>query len=101
LSTETEENGYPSAVRQVGLGRLVQDVAVQRGRRQHEAVDVPGPHLVEDHPFARCVAVGVADQRDVAVLGEPVLEAAHDRREQRVVQVGDEHAHGVRAPGAQ
>ena len=41
------------------------------------------------------VAVGVADQRDVAMLGEPVLEAAHDRREQRVVQVGDEHAHGV------
>ena len=81
-------------------GVVQQRVAQVRGG-QHVAVDVPGAHLLEHALLAGVVAVGVADQRDVAVGVQPVLEAADHRREERVVQVGDQHADGVRAARAQ
>ena len=85
----------------VGLGRLGEDGAAGDRGRQHEPVHVPGAHLVEDELFLGQVGVGVAEQRDVTAGGEPVLKTAHDRREQRVVEVGDQHADGVRAAGPQ
>ncbi len=83
------------------LGRLGEDRAARDRGREHEPVHVPGPHLVEDQLLLGQVGVGVADQRHVAVLGEPVLDAADHRREQRVVEVGDQHADRVRAAGPQ
>ena len=48
-------------------------------------------------PLALRVVVGVGDQRRVAGLAEPVVEAADDRREERVLDVGHEHADRVAA----
>ena len=87
--------------RQVRPGCLGQHGVVEVRRREDETVHVPRPHLLEDNPLPLAVPVGVAEQRDITGGGEPVLDAPHDRREQRIVQVGDEHPDGVRAPGPQ
>jgi len=87
--------------RDVALGRLGEDRAAGDRGGEHEPVHVPGPHLVEDQLLLGQVIVGVAEQRDVAVLGEAVIDAAHDGGEQRVVEVGDQHADRVRAAGPQ
>jgi hypothetical protein len=87
--------------RHVAPGRLGQDRAARGRGAEHQAVHMPGPHLVEDQPFLGRVGVGVADEGHVAVLGQPVLDAPDDRREQGVVEVGDQHADGLRPAGAQ
>ena len=82
--------------RQPGRRHLVEQAVVEpRGRGDH-AVDLPRAHRLEVVALALGVVVGVGDQRRVAGLLEPVLDPAHDRREQRVGEVGDEHADRVR-----
>ncbi len=77
-----------------------QRVAQVRGG-EHHPVHVAGAHPLEHELFPLAIAVGVADQRDVPSRREPVLQGPHDRREQRVGQVRDQHPHGVGAPGPQ
>ncbi len=87
--------------RHLGAGRLGQDRIILVRGRQHETVDVARPHLLEDDLLFAAVPVGVAEQGHVARGRQAVFQPAHDRREKRVVQVRDEHAHGVRAAGTQ
>ena len=87
--------------RQARPGRVGEQRVAQVRGGEHHPVHVAGAHLLEHEPLPLAVAVGVADQRDVPGRREPVLQRPHDRREQRVGQVGDEHANGVGAPGPQ
>ena len=87
--------------RQVGRRRLGEQAIVQGGGGEHETVDVTGPHLLEDQALPAGVGVGVADQGHVARRGELVFQAADDRREERVVQVRNQHPDRVRAAGPQ
>ena len=86
---------------QFGRRRLGQQPVVQRRGGQHEAVDVTGPHLLEKPALTVGVGIGVAEQGYVARRGQLVFQAAHDGRENRVVQVRNQHADAVRAPGTQ
>ena len=82
-------------------GRLVQERVVEQGGGDDEAVDLAGLHRREVGGRARGVVVGVGGEDGVAAVGQRVLDAADDRREQRVGQVGDQHAHRLRPAGLQ
>ena len=69
-----------------------------RGGGDH-SVDLARAHGVEVVALACGVVVGVGDQGRVAGRLEPVLDPAHDRREQRVGEVGDEDPDRVGAVG--
>jgi len=86
---------------QVSRRHLGEQAVVQSGGSEHKAVDVTGPHLLEDQPLSVGVGVGVADQGHVARPGELVFQAADDRREDRVVQVRNQHPNRVRTAGPQ
>ena len=70
------------------LARLVDELAVEARGRGDEAVDLAGAHRLEVLALAVRVVVGVGDQRRVAGRAEAVLDPAHDRREERVREVG-------------
>jgi hypothetical protein len=69
-------------------------VVEPRGGGDH-AVDLPGQHRLEVVALALAVVVRVGDQRRVAGGLQPVLDPAHDRREQRVREVRNQHADRV------
>jgi hypothetical protein len=60
-----------------------------------EAIDLTRAHRLEVDPLALRGVVGVGDQRGVALVGEALLDPAHDRREERVGEVGDDDPDGV------
>ena len=70
-------------------------------RREDQPVDAARPHGLDDALLAPRVAVGVGEDRDIAVRREPVLDAADDRRKGRIGDVRHDHADRARAQRAQ
>src|SRR3954471_22244649 len=87
--------------RHAGVGDLVEQLVVEPGGCGDETVHLPGPHRPEDDAFALGIVLGAGDHRRVARLIEPVLDAADDGREERVLDVRDENANRVRTVGLQ
>jgi len=87
--------------RQFRCRRLGEQPVVQRRGGQHEAVDVTGPHLLEELALAAGVGIGIAQQGHITRRGQLVFQATHDGRENRVVQVRNQYPDSVRAPGPQ
>src|SRR5205807_410998 len=71
------------------------------GGGHDQAVHAPADHVLQDHALALLVVVGVGEDGRVARRPERVLDAADDGREDRVGDVGDEHADDPRAVGLQ
>ena len=76
--------------------RVVEAVVAAR-RGGDDPVDLPGPHRLRVEQLALGIVVGVGDQRRVPRRLQAVLDAAQDRREERVREVRDQHADRVRA----
>ena len=80
---------------------LLENRMIVPSGRGDEAVDLPRPHGAHVHALALGVVVRVRDQRGVARFLQTVLDAAHDRREQRIGDVRDQHPDRVGAIGLQ
>ena len=66
--------------------------AVERRGRRDQAVHELRAHCLELAALALRRVVGVPEQDRVALLAEALLDAPHDRRDDRVADVGDDHA---------
>ena len=77
-----------------------QRVVDQRGGHD-QPLDLARAQQLDLGVLALGVVVGVDDQAAVAGRLEDVLDAAHDRREERVGQVGDDQADGAGLRGLQ
>ena len=64
-------------------------------RHEDEASHLLGTQRVEAHALARRVAVGVGEQQRELLRLQRVFDAAHDAREERVLDVGDDDADGA------
>jgi len=71
------------------------------GRRDDEAVDLARDQRLEPLALAGRVAVCRGHQGRVARGVEDAFDAADDGREERILEVGDEHPDAERAPGLQ
>jgi hypothetical protein len=72
-------------------------LVVATGRGHHQAVDLAPEHLFEDPlAFGRRPG-GVCDEHGIACGGEALLDAAHDGRKDRVLDVGEQRADDLRA----
>jgi len=81
--------------------RVGDDRMAALGRRDHEAVDLARDQRLEPLPLLGRLAVGRRDEGGVPGRVEHPLDAANDGREQRVLEVGDQHPDGERAPRLQ
>ena len=75
-------------------------IAVRYGGENHP-VDAAGGQTLERLAGAVGIVVGVGDDRGIAGVAERALDAAQDRRKDRVREVGDQHADRGRTPSAQ
>ena len=64
---------------------------------QDQSIDLAGAHSCDGFRFPRCDIVCVPENGRVAVCPQPVLDPTDDRREQRVGDIGNQHADGLRA----
>jgi len=85
-------------VRRDGVG---DDRMAALGRRDHEAVDLARDQRLEPLPLPGRLAVGRGDEGGVPGGVEHPLDAADDGREERVLEVGDQHPDGERPPRLQ
>jgi hypothetical protein len=67
---------------------------VEQCGRHDQALDLSRAQRADLRVLATQVVVGAHDQGAVAGGVQHVLDAAHDRREERVGQVGDHQPHG-------
>ena len=79
----------------------LEEVILERRGRGDPAVDLAQSQRVHDGSRALRVVVGVGDQRGEAGRQQRVLDSAHHRREQRIGEVGEDHADRHRSRGLQ
>jgi hypothetical protein len=82
--------------RQAAGGDLLQQRVLTTSGRQNEAVDPPCSHRIENGPLLLVIVVGIGQYECPSAVAESTLDATHDRWEERVGQIGDEHADGER-----
>ena len=87
--------GSPSAANREIAAILALDA------RQDQPVDAAGAEHRGDLRLAVEVTVGVGEDGEIAAAGERILDAADDRREHRIGDVGDDDADGPGAVGPQ
>ena len=75
-----------------------QPVAAQHAR-QDQPVDAARTHGLEHLGLAPRIAVGIGQHRDIVMLRQPILDAADDRRKDRIGDVRNDHADRARAVG--
>ncbi len=81
--------------------RLTEQIDVEAGGGRDQPIDLAVAQGLHMPALTVGVIVGIDRQQGVAGLVEPVLDTPHDRREERVGQVGDQDADGERAVGLQ
>jgi hypothetical protein len=74
------------------------DLVVEHGAAEDDAVRAQLQQRLHGVCFPRRRAVAAVDEHLVAGARGLLLDAGHHVREEGVVQVGDHHAHEVRAP---
>jgi hypothetical protein len=68
-------------------GRLGKELHIQPGRGGDETIDLTGAHGLDLAPLTLNIVVRVDDQQRVPSVAEAVLDAAQNRRKERVGEI--------------